>query len=68
MTTPLTARTPLTSVYVGGRCIGFVLCRGPDGFEPCDAEGASIAPPFSTIDAACAAVQALGVHQPADGD
>jgi hypothetical protein len=47
---------------------GFVLCRGPTGFEPCDAEGHSIGQPLNTIDAACAAVQALGVHVPADGD
>jgi hypothetical protein len=47
---------------------GFVLCRGPTGFEPCDAEGHSIGQPLNTIDAVCAAAQALGVHVPADGD
>jgi hypothetical protein len=58
----------LTTILVGGRCVGFVLSRGPAGFEPCDADGISLGAPVPTIDAAAAAVQAAGLHAPADGD
>jgi hypothetical protein len=34
--------TPMTSVYAGQRCIGFIFKRGPQGFEAFDAEEHSL--------------------------
>jgi hypothetical protein len=58
----------MTTVYVNGRKVGTVIDRGAAGFLPTNAEGHSIGQPLNTIDGAVEAVQALGVHQPADGD
>jgi hypothetical protein len=33
---------PMASIYNGRTCIGFVICRGPAGFEAFDAEQQSL--------------------------
>lgn len=34
--------TPMTAVYDGQRCVGFILNRGPQGFEAFDADEQSM--------------------------
>jgi hypothetical protein len=50
---------PFMSVFEGGRCVGFVLCRGPKGFEGYDSNESSLGI-FNNKDAAAAAVCAPG--------
>jgi hypothetical protein len=51
--------SPMTSVYAGQRCIGFVLRRGHTGYEAYDADLESLGK-FSTQREAADAVSARG--------
>jgi hypothetical protein len=48
---------PMVCVYDGRRCVGFVLAVGREGFEACDADGASLGK-FPNMRDAAAAVSA----------
>jgi hypothetical protein len=49
--------TPMSSVYAGQRCIGFILSRGRDGYEAFSAEQKSLGLFQTKNDAADAVVR-----------